>query len=151
MADIVTAEKRSQMMAGIRGKNTKPEIILRRRLHRLGYRYRIHVGSLPGSPDLVLPKWNAVIFIHGCFWHGHDCSLFKLPQTRREFWEEKIGKNRARDSKVLGQLTDEGWRVLTVWECAIRGLHQLGPDEVVAAIGVWLKGGADSGEIRARE
>ena len=109
------------MMAGIRGRNTRPELVIRKALHARGFRYRLHVAGLPGKPDIVLPRFRAVIFVHGCFWHGHDCPLFRLPATRSEFWEAKISRNRERDREVLGALKTTGWRCLTVWECAIRG------------------------------
>jgi DNA mismatch endonuclease (patch repair protein) len=97
------------MMAGIRGKNTRPEILIRKVLHRAGLRFRMHVGELPGKPDIVLPRWRAVIQVQGCFWHGHDCHLFRLPKTRREFWEAKIAGNRARDAAARAALAEFGW------------------------------------------
>ena len=121
MVDIVDKATRSRMMSGIRGKNTQPEILIRHGLHRLGFRYRLHGSKLPGRPDIVLPKFNAVILVHGCFWHGHDCRYFKLPTTRTGFWKEKIDGNRARDSRNLDSLLTAGWRVCIVWECAVRG------------------------------
>ncbi|MBM69480.1 MAG: very short patch repair endonuclease [Haliea sp.] len=121
MADVVSPRKRSQMMAGIRGKDTKPELIVRRELFKRGYRYRLHKKGLPGRPDLVFPKYHAVIFVNGCFWHGHGCHLFKWPNTNREFWEEKILGNRARDLRNIRLLQKAGWRVHTVWECSLRG------------------------------
>ena len=99
MADIVTPEVRSRLMAGIGPTNTKPEMLIRRRLHALGYRYRLHVKGLPGKPDLVFPSRRAAIFVHGCFWHGHNCTLFRWPATREEFWRSKIGGNVARDRR----------------------------------------------------
>lgn len=119
--DIVSTETRSRMMAGIRGKDTKPELRIRKALHAGGYRYRINQRKLPGTPDIVLKKYNAVIFVHGCFWHGHNCALFKLPKTRTEFWREKITANGKRDRESLTKLQSRGWRVCTVWECALRG------------------------------
>lgn len=107
-------------MAGIRSKNTKPEMVVRRFLHGQGYRYRLHRKDLPGTPDLVLPKYQAVIFVHGCFWHGHDCRYYRLPKTRTAFWAEKIAGNRSRDEKNQRLLEAEGWRVVVVRECEIR-------------------------------
>lgn len=107
-------------MAGIRSKNTKPEMVVRRFLHGQGYRYRLHRKDLPGTPDLVLPKYQAVIFVHGCFWHGHDCRYYRLPKTRTAFWAEKIAGNRSRDEKNQRLLEAEGWRVVVVHECEIR-------------------------------
>lgn len=120
MADIVDTATRSKMMSGIKGKNTSPELFVRKALHARGFRFRIHVKDLPGKPDLVLPKYNAVVFIHGCFWHGHDCRYFKLPKTRPEFWVNKIEKNKLRDSENIRTLLLSGWRVIVIWECAIR-------------------------------
>src|SRR5579863_3266150 len=119
--DVVDAATRSRMMAGIRAKNTKPEILLRKALHRRGFRYGLHSRGVPGKPDLVFRSRKAVIFVHGCFWHGHDCRFFRLPGTRTEFWQKKIQANRQRDVVVTDQLREEGWRQLVVWECAMRG------------------------------
>lgn len=109
-------------MSRIRGANTKLEVLVRKGLHARGLRYRLGGAGLPGRPDIVLPKYRTVVFVHGCFWHGHDCPLYRLPKTRTEFWEEKIGKNRARDQKVVAMLEECGWRVLVLWECSLRGL-----------------------------
>lgn len=121
MIDIVDSATRSRMMAGIRSQNTKPELIIRSLLHRKGFRFRLHVKELPGKPDIVLPKYHAVIFIHGCFWHGHEnCRLFKLPGTRPEFWQEKIFRNQSNDTRAVNLLRDLNWRVCIIWECKIR-------------------------------
>lgn len=120
MTDVVDTETRSRMMAGIRGMNTRPELIVRRALHKAGLRFRIHRKDLPGKPDIVLPKHHAIIFVHGCFWHGHDCRYFKVPQTRTEFWMSKISANKARDMKNSDALTASGWKVIVVWECDVR-------------------------------
>lgn len=140
MPDIMSAQQRSHLMSKIRGKNTKPELVLRKALHRRGYRYRLHHATLPGKPDIVLPRFRAVIFVSGCFWHGHDCELFRLPATRREFWQKKIEGNRKRDDIVRDGILALGWRHLTVWECAIRGKHALGVDETIRRVCVWLDG-----------
>jgi DNA mismatch endonuclease, patch repair protein len=148
MTDIVSPETRSRMMAGIRCKNTKPEMIVRRELHRRGFRYRIHAAKLPGKPDLVFPSRHAVIRVHGCFWHGHDCPLFRMPQSRREFWQQKIDRNRARDAEVLDELLLTGWRVMTVWECALKGSLRKSPEEVADICAAWLEdSGKQTGEI----
>lgn len=112
-------------MAGIRSKNTSPEVLLRKMLHERGLRFRLHRKSLPGSPDLIFPKHRTAVFVHGCFWHGHECHLFKWPKTRTEFWVKKIESNRKRDASVSNKLNQMGWKVLTVWECDLR---KKGPD-----------------------
>lgn len=118
-------------MAAIRGTDTKPEMILRRGLHALGLRYRLHSRQLPGKPDLVFPGRRAVIFVDGCFWHGHDCHLFKWPKTRVDFWRIKIGGNIVRDEKVRAALAADGWRVLDVWECTLKGRERQPVDNVL--------------------
>lgn len=118
--DVVDKKTRSQMMAAIRSKDTNPELALRRCLFRLGYRYRIHQRGLPGKPDIVLPMFQAVIFVNGCFWHHHECRDVKLPATRRAWWRKKLEGNRMRDAAALNALHDIGWRTLVVWECSIR-------------------------------
>lgn len=138
MADIVDPATRSRMMSGIQGKNTSPELLIRRALHAKGFRFRIHAKHLPGKPDLILPKYKAVIFIHGCFWHGHECRYFKVPKTRPEFWLEKIGKNRARDKSQIISLQALGWRVLLVWECAVRAMKRQKTDLLVDLISGWV-------------
>lgn len=138
MADIVSPEVRSRMMSGIKGKNTKPEIIVRRGLHKAGFRFRVH-AALPGRPDMVFPKRKAVIFVHGCFWHGHECHLFKWPQSRKAFWRAKLSENAARDSVAVKQLKAAGWRVGIVWECALKGKTRLEPTQVVKLCSSWLK------------
>lgn len=107
-------------MSGIRGKDTRPEIIVRQALHRAGFRFRLHRKDLPGKPDIVLPKYHTVIFVHGCFWHGHGCRYFKVPKTRTDFWLDKIMANAKRDRLQEDALRAAGWRVFTVWECDIR-------------------------------
>lgn len=109
------------MMSGIRGKNTQPEVRVRQYLHGQGFRYSLHRRDLPGRPDLVLPKYRAVVFVHGCFWHAHaHCRYATTPSTRREFWAAKLAANHMRDESVVRQLTEQGWRVVVVWECALR-------------------------------
>ena len=145
MTDVVDKKTRSRMMSGIRSKNTKPELLIRKALFSKGFRYKLHDKSLPGKPDLVFPKYNAVIFIHGCFWHGHDCHLFKWPSTRREFWKTKITRNQEVDARNYKALKEEGWRILTIWECSIKGKNQIGVENVVDRAENWLEYG-----IRAR-
>ena len=121
MADIKSKEDRSRNMSAIKGKDTKPEIIVRKYLFSKGLRYRIHVKKLPGSPDIVLPKYKTVIFVHGCFWHGHEgCKYFKMPKSNEYFWEQKINRNRARDIANEFVLQTEGWRVIRIWECELK-------------------------------
>jgi DNA mismatch endonuclease (patch repair protein) len=148
VADIVTPEVRSRMMAGIRGRNTRPELVLRRGLHALGFRFRLHEKSLPGRPDMVFPRRQAVLFANGCFWHGHDCHLFRWPATREEFWQEKISRNRERDAAARLALKEGGWRVGTVWECAMRGRHAMAPEEVLGACAAWLRSDAPTLDLR---
>lgn len=136
------------MMAGIRGKDTKPELVIRRGLHALGFRFRLHDRQLPGRPDVVFPRWRAAILIHGCFWHGHDCPLFKWPRTREAFWREKIDGNRARDAIAEAALDRAGWRVLKIWECSMKGPDRLGTGVVVPIAAEWLRGAEREGEIR---
>lgn len=124
-------------MSGIRSKNTKPEMQIRRSLHAAGFRYRLH-GKLPGKPDLVFPARKAVLFVNGCFWHGHDCHLFRLPATRPEFWQAKIKGNVERDRSAVMSLRDSGWRVGTVWECALKGKTRRPANEVITDLAKWL-------------
>lgn len=146
MTDVVDPETRSRMMSGIRGKDTRPELIIRRRLHSLGFRYRLHDSNLPGKPDIVLKKYRAAIFVHGCFWHRHKCHLFKWPKTRREFWKNKLNRNRENDLKALDSLASSGWRVCIVWECSLKGRHR-DIARVSKAIEHWLRGDQNKLEI----
>lgn len=132
LADIVDSKTRSRMMAGIRGKDTKPEMIVRRALHKAGYRFRLHRKDLPGKPDIVLPRYRTAIFVHGCFWHGHDCKHFKWPKTRPDFWREKIEKNVERDRRAIAELERLGWNVKVIWECqVITNLSEMLSDKAV--------------------
>lgn len=151
MTDRLTAEARSRLMSRVRGADTKPEMWLRRSLHAEGFRYRLHVKDLPGRPDLVLRRYSAAIFVHGCFWHGHDCHLFRLPSTRVEFWRSKIDANRARDQRNRAQLLERGWRVLEVWECAMRGRERVDPASLLAQVKDWLKGSEATLTIRGQQ
>jgi DNA mismatch endonuclease, patch repair protein len=138
MVDIVSPEKRSRMMSGIKGKNTKPELIVRKELFRRGFRYKLHDKKLPGKPDLVFPKCKAVVFIHGCFWHRHDCYLFKWPKSNRDFWLEKLTANAERDKKHCEQLEGKGWRVKVVWECALKNRSETDIGNEVDKVADWL-------------
>ena len=121
MADIMTPEQRSRCMAAIKGKDTKPEMIVRKYLFSRGLRFRVQVRKLPGKPDIVLPKYKTAIFVNGCFWHGHEgCKYFRLPKSNVEFWKEKIERNIERDKESMQALFDLGWKVVRVWECELR-------------------------------
>lgn len=147
MADVLTPEQRRLNMSRIRGQNTKPELILRKGLHAAGFRYRLHAKELPGRPDMVFPRYQAVVMVHGCFWHGHNCPMFKLPQTRRDFWLAKIAGNRSRDEQVNARLAAAGWRVLTVWECCLKGPARKPVPDVVARCAEFLSSDAVNQEI----
>ena len=130
MTDIVDKQTRSRMMAGIKGKDTKPEKVLRRALHARGFRFRLHSKQVYGRPDLVFPKYGAVVFVHGCFWHRHEgCRFATTPSTRTDFWKSKFEANVARDKLVQSELLQIGWRVATVWECALKK-----PDQIQASV-----------------
>ena len=137
-------------MAGIRGKDTGPEIKIRKALHKKGFRFRLHGKGVPGKPDIILRRYGAVIFVNGCFWHGHDCHLFKWPSTRPGFWRNKINRTRAKDAEVMGQLTVAKWRILVIWECALKGKTRLDFDEVVNDIKLWLTGSTQNKEIKGK-
>lgn len=123
MADHLTPEQRSWNMAQIKGKNTKPELIVRSMLHRMGYRFRLHRKNLPGKPDIVLPKYKTIIFVHGCFWHRHEgCKGCTTPKSNTEFWQEKFDRNVANDHKHQREIEVLGWKVIVVWECELKDL-----------------------------
>ena len=152
MTDVLTPEQRHLNMSRVRGRDTKPELLLRRALHARGLRFRLHRRDLPGRPDCVFPRYHTCLLIHGCFWHGHDCSLFQMPSTRRSFWEEKIAKNRRRDRQVKGQLLAAGWRVIVVWECALRGPGRMVFGDVIDYCVNFIKGeGQRLAELKGRE
>jgi len=141
MVDVLTEAQRQLNMSRIRGRDTKPEMLIRRGLHARGFRYRLQDRSLPGRPDLVFPRYKAVILVHGCFWHGHGCPMFRLPETRQEFWAEKVSANRARDAKTYDTLLAADWRVLTIWECSLRGKRRWTTEAVLDACVTFLNGG----------
>jgi DNA mismatch endonuclease (patch repair protein) len=143
VADPLTPELRSKLMARIGPKNTKPELIVRRMLHSAGWRYRLHRKGLPGTPDIVFGSRKVALFVHGCFWHGHHCRLGRLPKTRPEFWSTKIAGNRARDALKVDQLVERGWRVMTIWQC---GLQDSGA--ALHDIEAFLNGGGTTAETR---
>lgn len=123
--DPLSKAQRSERMSRIRNVDTKPEMMVRRLVHNMGYRYRLHVGCLPGNPDLVFRSRKKVIFVHGCFWHQHGCRQYRQPRTKRAFWETKLAKNKARDAKVRKLLHCQGWQILTIWECQLRHTSRL--------------------------
>jgi DNA mismatch endonuclease (patch repair protein) len=139
------------MMSGIHGKNTQPEFRIRRLLHGRGFRYRLHDNRFLGKPDLVFPKYHAIVFIHGCFWHGHDCPLFRLPGTRPDFWRDKITRNRDNDQVVLDALRKSGWRIAVVWECAIRGKTRLADNVLADLLSAWLTSSVEILNLRGVE
>lgn len=146
MVDVVSPESRSRMMSGIRGKDTKPEMIVRKALFAAGYRFRLHRRDLPGAPDVVMPGRKIAIFVHGCFWHMHaKCKYSKLPSTRPEFWQEKLAGNVNRDQKAIDALVSSGWRVLTVWECSTRNAAALAT--LRETLARWIESGEISGAI----
>ncbi len=145
--DIVKPSIRSKMMSGIRSKNTAPEIMIRKALHLEGFRYRTHTNRLPGKPDIILPKYNAAIFINGCFWHCHDCHLFKWPSTRPDFWKEKITKNKNRDKNNITLLLQNDWRVMVVWECSLKGKTKIPFDQAIDLIKNWILVGNEYVEL----
>ncbi len=145
--DPLSPEQRQLNMSRIRGKDTKPEMLIRRALHAAGLRYRLHGGKLPGKPDLVFPARRAVVFVHGCFWHGHHCPLFRLPATRTAFWSDKIESNRKRDAAAVVALRSDSWRVLTIWECALRGPARREVSEVAAEARNFIRGDTELAEL----
>jgi len=136
------------MMSGIRGKDTGIELRVRHHLHRSGYRYRLHANELPGRPDILLPRHRVAISINGCFWHRHECSLFKLPKTNAKYWDEKLNQNKARDKRNYRGLAQSGWRVLVVWECALRRAR--GYPSAEELVVEWVESGDDFGEVLER-
>ena len=122
--------------------------MVRKALFAKGFRFRLHCKELSGKPDIVFPKYRAAVFVHGCFWHGHNCHLFKWPKTRSEFWREKIGKNRKNDELALANLADADWRVLILWECALKGKERRDFDEIIDQVTDWLLGDTRVFEIR---
>lgn len=140
MTDVLTPQQRQLNMSRIRGRDTKPEMTIRRGLHARGLRYRLHDRKLPGAPDLVFAKHRAAVFVHGCFWHAHGCALSKLPASRQDFWRTKLGGNAARDSRAVDALLAGGWRVRVIWECSLRGPGRLDEAMVLDAVARTIAG-----------
>lgn len=144
MADVVDSTTRSRMMSGIRGANTKPELVLRRALHRGGFRFRLHVRDLPGRPDIVLPRHHAAIFVHGCFWHRHrGCHWCSTPRSNEAFWQEKFAGNVERDRATREKLAALGWRTAVVWECSLRAPYA---ETAVANLASWIRASGETFE-----
>jgi DNA mismatch endonuclease (patch repair protein) len=140
MVDVVDPATRSRMMAGIRGKNTKPELLVRSALHKRGFRFALHSAGFPGRPDIVMPKWRVAIFVHGCFWHWHGCHLSKLPSTNVPFWKTKLGSNQYRDELSQLSLISAGWRTAVIWECALRGQKAMSQlPELLNRLDCWIR------------
>lgn len=145
--DTVDKATRSRIMARVRQRDTGPELRLRSALHRMGFRYRLHDKRLPGSPDIVFPKFGAAIFVHGCFWHSHGCRYSTKPGTRKKFWQDKFKANVKRDKRKSEELVADGWRVLVVWECALKSRDEAVIEQVVSAVSEWLTSDENYGEI----
>jgi DNA mismatch endonuclease, patch repair protein len=144
MVDIVDSATRSRMMSGIRGKNTLPEVLVRRALHAHGFRFGTKSTLLPGRPDVVLPRWKVAVFVHGCFWHWHGCPLSKVPASNRQFWQEKLESNVERDDLAVLVLVALGWRVATIWECALRGARARASfDSAMDQLAAWIRSPGD--------
>lgn len=148
MTDTVSPEKRSDVMSRVRSQDTKPELLIRKGLHALGFRYRLHVKDLPGKPDLVFRRYRSVVFVNGCFWHGHSCPRCRMPSSNSDYWKRKVARNAERDAINRRSLIDEGWRVLTIWECALTGKWKLGLNQVLSLASAWLLSTEPMGEIK---
>ncbi len=134
----------------VKSKNTKLEVAIRSGLHRSGFRFRLHVKELPGKPDIVLKKYNAAIFVNGCFWHGHDCEIYRPPSTNTDYWKEKIANTQHRDLLNKTTLTLNDWKVLTIWECSLRGKNKLSDCELMRNIVDWIRFGIGNAEVRGK-
>jgi DNA mismatch endonuclease, patch repair protein len=137
--DTVDRQTRSKIMASVGQKDTGGELVLRRALHKIGLRYKLHDGSLPGSPDLVFPRFRAVIFVHGCYWHSHGCYKSTVPKSRRAFWTDKFSANRERDQRNIRLLMERGWRAMVVWECELLGKNAFPSHEIAERVREWLQ------------
>lgn len=139
MTDVHDPATRSRNMAAVRARDTKPELMIRSALHGAGLRYRLNVRDLPGKPDIVLPRYRAVVFVHGCFWHRHDCDLFRWPESRTKFWREKLDANAARDVKAADALEEAGWRQAVIWECALKGRKKRDFQDTMQRLIAWIR------------
>ncbi|MER0342489.1 very short patch repair endonuclease [Vibrio vulnificus] len=149
MPDVHTEFIRSKNMKAIRSRDTYPELVVRRMLHRNGYRYSVAPERITGKPDIWMKKWNAAIFINGCFWHVHDCAKFRWPKSNAEFWKQKLLANKDRDKRTTQELLREGRRVLIIWECAIKGKNRLNEYTLILLISVWLQSKTRQAEINS--
>ena len=138
MADVLTPEQRQKCMSSVKRENTSPEIILRSCLHKAGFRYRLHNKCLPGSPDIVLSRYRAVILVHGCFWHSHGCYKSSIPKSRHSFWKNKLQTNRERDERNIQSLNEQDWRVMVVWQCALSGKQAYSSNLILSFVKDWL-------------
>ena len=138
-AKPIVSDARRRNMSAIRATNTKPELDVRRGLHARGFRFRIHVKTMQGTPDIVLKRYRAVVLVNGCFWHGHDCSLFRLPKTNAEFWRSKIDATKGRDDRNISSLTEQSWRVAIIWQCSLKSVEDRA--ETIAELDQWLRFG----------
>lgn len=150
VADRLSTTERSLRMASVRQRDTSPERIIRSLLHRAGFRFRTSVRRLAGSPDIVLPRWRTVIFVHGCFWHGHDCHLYKLPATRTDFWRSKVVANITRDRNAIDALHKAGWKTIVVWQCSITGKSRLKSDALSRVLVAAVNGNTPMIEVRGQ-
>jgi DNA mismatch endonuclease (patch repair protein) len=139
VTDVHDPATRSRNMAAVRARDTKPELMIRKALHRAGLRYRLNARDLPGRPDIVLPRYRAVVFVHGCFWHRHECDLFRWPESRTEFWREKLDANAARDVKAADALEEAGWRQAVIWECALKGRKKRDFQDTMQRLIAWIR------------
>ncbi|WP_194867594.1 very short patch repair endonuclease [Pseudoalteromonas sp. PPB1] len=150
MADVHNKDSRQKNMAAIRSKNSRPERFIRLQLATLGFHYVTNKKSLPGTPDIVIKKFKAIIFVNGCFWHGHNCHLFKVPQTNTKFWISKIHSNTVRDKEVVAKLMAQGWRILIVWECSMKGANKLRKKDLLDRMEEWILRGDNYSELSFR-
>ena len=148
MTDTVSPKIRSEVMARVGSKDTKPELLIRKGLHARGFRYRLHAKELPGKPDMVFPRYKSIILVNGCFWHGHDCRLYRFPKSNTEYWRGKIKRNIERDSENLKALHEAGWRIMIIWECAIKGKARLSLEAVYVSASEWLLSDMPNREIK---
>jgi DNA mismatch endonuclease (patch repair protein) len=139
VTDVHDPATRSRNMAAVRAKDTKPELMIRSALHGAGLRYRLNVRDLPGKPDIVLPRYRSVVFVHGCFWHRHECDLFRWPESRTEFWREKLDANAARDERAADALDTAGWRQAIIWECALKGRKKRDFQDTMQRLIAWIR------------